>query len=367
MNRKSRLTGIDLFRAIAAYGVVVIHGLGTVPRDYFAEQVTRLFSNFSVPFFLVTAFYFMINSLFPLKRNGYLKSRAIRLLFPYIIWSLIHILARLFKSFILKADSENFSKFIGDPINIIFFGSASVQLYFLPLLFSGTLAAIVITRYLKKESPIGLLLILFILSIITDRLLLDSGNSFQLGKGIAFESLAAEIWSSANMNSISRVVLVNFSWTIRCLPYIFAGIILNESSVKTAMQNYNNKQNRMYLMLFTIAIVCILLLNIPLIVDIAAIILPYTALILGIVLSKEVEANALLENIGYCSFGIYLIHDLIALGFAVVITKVYPGIVGIQLSAIALLLIAGVVFLVSWGATFIISMNKKISTIFLGT
>jgi len=367
MNRKSRLTGIDLFRAIAAYGVVVIHGLGTVPRDYFAEQVTRLFSNFSVPFFLVTAFYFMINSLFSLKRNGYLKSRAIRLLFPYIIWSLIHILARLFKSFILKADSENFSKFIGDPINIIFFGSASVQLYFLPLLFSGTLAAIVITRYLKKESPIGLLLILFILSIITDRLLLDSGNSFQLGKGIAFESLAAEIWSSANMNSISRVVLVNFSWTIRCLPYIFAGIILNESSVKTAMQNYNNKQNRMYLMLFTIAIVCILLLNIPLIVDIAAIILPYTALILGIVLSKEVEANALLENIGYCSFGIYLIHDLIALGFAVVITKVYPGIVGIQLSAIALLLIAGVVFLVSWGATFIISMNKKISTIFLGT
>ncbi len=59
-NQKKRLLGIDLFRGIAAYGVVLIHGLGEIPRNENALLISNFFVAFCVPFFLATSFYFSI-------------------------------------------------------------------------------------------------------------------------------------------------------------------------------------------------------------------------------------------------------------------------------------------------------------------
>ena len=46
-----RLLGIDLFRGVAAYGVVLIHGLGEIPRDGNALVITNSFLVFCGSFF----------------------------------------------------------------------------------------------------------------------------------------------------------------------------------------------------------------------------------------------------------------------------------------------------------------------------
>lgn len=45
-----RLLGIDLFRGIAAYGVVLIHGLGEISRTENAGLISNYFVSFCVPF-----------------------------------------------------------------------------------------------------------------------------------------------------------------------------------------------------------------------------------------------------------------------------------------------------------------------------
>lgn len=51
-SQNKRLLGIDLFKGIAAYGVVLIHGLGELPRDENALLISKFFVAFCVPYFL---------------------------------------------------------------------------------------------------------------------------------------------------------------------------------------------------------------------------------------------------------------------------------------------------------------------------
>ncbi len=48
--QNKRLLGVDLFRGVSAYGVVLIHGLGELPRDEQALMISNFFVAFCVPF-----------------------------------------------------------------------------------------------------------------------------------------------------------------------------------------------------------------------------------------------------------------------------------------------------------------------------
>ena len=92
MKEKQRLLGIDLFRGIAAYAVILVHSgdeTWGIPVDQSASEFRHLFY-FAVPFFLATSFYFTTSK--P-NINVYRKfwlSRFQRILIPYLVSMLVY-------------------------------------------------------------------------------------------------------------------------------------------------------------------------------------------------------------------------------------------------------------------------------------
>ena len=89
------------------------------------------------------------------------------------------------------------------------------------------------------------MIFLCILSLGIYELLLVSGNAFKLGPNIAFQALLASIYPEGNQNPLIRLLLVELSWIIRCLPYIFIAMLLNypslrESVIKPSKGKNNN-------------------------------------------------------------------------------------------------------------------------------
>ncbi|SRR5579883_1404735 len=144
MNRKRRLVGIDLLKGVAAYAVVFIHSLGGPfgNTGFWAEKIGLFFTGFAVPFFLATSFYLMAQKLYCSNSPYSLKSRLKNILTPYLIWTLIYLLFRTIKCLVI-GDYQKISLLFSDPISILFFGGAAVQLYFIPLLMTGTIAILI--------------------------------------------------------------------------------------------------------------------------------------------------------------------------------------------------------------------------------
>ena len=150
MEKKLRLTGIDLLRGIATYAVVILHsdeGIVVEPPGWAAVVQ---FSGFAVPFFLATSFYLATDRLYVSDRPSNLKLRLTRLLIPYGFWSIIYILQKIVK-YALKNDFDKLLELFQDPIALIFFGGAAFHLYFLPLLLAGTFANQWAERLIKKK------------------------------------------------------------------------------------------------------------------------------------------------------------------------------------------------------------------------
>ena len=85
---KTRLTGVDLFRGIAVLAVIILHsdeGISTSPQGW--ETILE-FSGFAVPFFLAASFYLAFTKIYVNKGNFVLKERLVRLLTPYLFWTI---------------------------------------------------------------------------------------------------------------------------------------------------------------------------------------------------------------------------------------------------------------------------------------
>ncbi|MDJ0733714.1 MAG: acyltransferase [Nostocaceae cyanobacterium] len=367
---QKRLLGIDLFRVIAAYGVVLIHGLGEIPRDTNALYITNSFVPFCVPFFLVTAFYFSYNSLISKGIKFYLNNRIKRILIPYFAWTLIYLLARAIGWFLGK--KESFNRLISDPANIILFGASGVHLYFLPTLFCGTLVAIPIIKIFLKSHNGFLIILSFCVSILLYHFMTITGNNFILGEGIAFAQMidiskVPNIWLFQGM----RLILVALAWTIMCLPYIIFSIIINNDKCKKIIYHCtlhvkHGKESRFFFMLsFPLSIAVILGLKI----NFLYLLLPYISFLYAIIISGLFSQNKLIifisTKLSYFSFGIYLCHALITTGFLPVIVKVYPQILNFNLSPLLLIVSSLVIFLISLAITYCISLNKTVARILL--
>ena len=188
---KLRLLGIEFIRALSSYAVVLVHSgdeTWKLPIDTAAIQF-RLQFYFGVPFFLAVSFYFLTTKIELIYSPKFWISKVQRILIPYALWSSIFLVFRI-AIFTATNKTARLQHLIADPLSVIFLGGASYHLYFLPLLFVGTL--LILTAPLLTRFKIDNLTMIFIvtLAIVFYSLMESSGNGFQLGEtNTAFKSL----------------------------------------------------------------------------------------------------------------------------------------------------------------------------------
>lgn len=120
-----RNQSLDIFKMVAAFGVVAIH---LAPSTDSGEIVSKFFGIFAVPFFLVVSLYFFIVRNKKLVSPRFKDLRLDRILVPYLAWTIIYTFMRWVK---FRSSGEDFEI---NLVALIFFGGGAVQLYFLPLL-----------------------------------------------------------------------------------------------------------------------------------------------------------------------------------------------------------------------------------------
>ncbi len=358
---QKRLTGIDFFRGLAVYCVILVHcdeGVITYPSGWI-EILS--FAGFAVPFFLATAFYIAIYKRVTIGKPYPLYTRLQRLLIPYLTWTVIYISYKVIKYF-AAGDLESLLGVFTDPVSLILFGGAGFHLYFLPLLIDGTLFLKVSELWSCKLPKLPVLLVLEALSLIIYQWILISGNAFEPAAGRAFQDLFPQIPDMVfPVSTLVRFGLVTIALVARCVTYILAAMILCNSKIQRILGK--SVQHHSYAWLgFFIAINLFGRYFIPeAVLEVAK---GYLALISVIALSSKLRSHPLLSSIGTCSFGIYLIHLIFVEIFQIFASRYYPAYE--NPSSTILLLISALIFSVSWLATHFLAQYKSLSKVLFG-
>lgn len=356
MEKKPRLTGIDLLRGIATYAVIILHsdeGIAIKPPGWAA---IAQFASFAVPFFLATSFYLAIDRLYVSDRPSNLKLRLTRLLIPYSFWSLAYLVQKIVK-YAIKNDFDELLDLFQDPVALVFFGGAAFHLYFLPLLLAGTVANQWAENLIKNRTNLKYIVVFAAVSLICYELLLVSNNSFRLDLNTAFQTLFNQ--SILSSNPWLRIFLVEASWVIRCLPYIFIAMILTQPDIKKIWVKLLNKN-------ILISLMFVLLLNtfgyfLP--ASIYEICRGYAPLLIAICFSSILAKNPIISSLGTCSFGIYLVHLFVVEISQSLLKKIYPD---EGLSSLSLLVLAGFSFCISWIIVYYLSKQKLAAKLMFG-
>jgi peptidoglycan/LPS O-acetylase OafA/YrhL len=360
--KKSRdVLGIELGRGFAIFAVILDHtGDETwgIPITQNAVALRSLL-HFAVPFFLATAFYFMTSNIVT-RSSSFWRSRMKRILFPYVLWSCIFLISRII-IFTLSKKPERLKELLDDPLSIVFFGGASYHLHFLPMLITGTLLMLSV-KFLKKINTKTFDLIIYALvSIVIYHILESSGNSFELGRNVAFSSLL-NVWHiDPKDQPLLRMILVEISWILRCLPYFFTALILNKN-----LKNINGIAGQKSLIIGSLTL--FLLINALgdfIARDIKEPISAYLLLLFCIFSSSYFKSNTmsiLVKSIGICSYGIYLIHPFVINIVKLFLSKIAPDITA-SVSMNSILILSIWSFLISWIVVAVV--NKKMISKYL--
>lgn len=361
MGKKQRLIGIDLLRGIAIYAVVILHSDEGILVEPMGWAAILQFSGFAVPFFLATSFYLIVNKLYVSGSQFPWKSRLTRLLIPYGFWSLIYLLQKSLK-YLSKHETDKLIHLFQDPVSLIFFGGSAFHLYFLPLLLSGTVLIKSVDFLIKRNYKLTTLILGFLISTFIYELVLLSGNSFQIGPSIAFQTLVENTIPSGNQNPIVRIFLGELALIIRCLPYIFMAMVLNHPSISKKLVYFSNSST---LVLGFIFITLNISGNLFIPEALYEVTRGYTALLFAISLSTNLKENHIIANLGSCSFGIYLLHLLLVEVFQSLGNKFY-AITKIPVSTLTLLTSSVLIFLLSWVATYLLMKKKSVAKFMFG-
>ncbi len=360
-----RLLGVDLMRGIAAYAIVLVHsgdeslGVPVAP----AASSLRLLFYFAVPFFLATSFYFVLSKPEISISRRFWRSRIDRLLIPYAIWTVVYLIFR--SIFFIKTNQmERLWYLLNDPFAIFCFGSASYQLYFIPLLFTSTFL-IAIAKYLRQQHTSPIVIGCFaILSTIVYQWLLYSGNTFQLNPHTAFQGLVKAVdWDTYSL-PLLRFLLVQIAWLLNCLPYLLMGILILPLSDR--LTRANNSVRSIAIALCTLLFLlsgAATSIGIP---DILKdLIQAYSLLLISLIISSYIKINPWVESVGTSSFGIYLIHPFAMLVTKEIVAMLVPNL-SQEVSVLSMLSISGITFVLSWIAISFLKKNKWIARYTLG-
>ncbi len=361
--RRYRLLGIDLFRGIAVFCVIVLHSDGIITTKPPTWEVIRQFSGFAVPFFLSTSFYLAINKLYSFKENFNLIKRLKRLIIPYFSWSFIYIFYQ-FSKYLIEQESDKINSLLNHYVSTLFLGGAALHLYFLPLLITGTLVIKLCHYLILRQINLRYLLIGVLLSLIFYQEILISGNSFQVGYNVAFQPLLDSIFLQRN-NPLMNLISVWLSWILRCIPYIIIAMVLSHPITKNKLRKFNFQRLNYVLFISFMFLITNLFAENILPESIYEISRGYLALLVAILISRYLKNNYILNSLGVCSFGIYLIHLLVIDFGQIIILKIYPE-YGIQTSSLMLLTFSIFSFIVSWVAIYFLVKQKTIAPIMFG-
>jgi len=344
---KTRFLGIEFGRGLSTYAVILVHSgdeTWGLPISSIAIEFRHLFY-FAVPFFLATAFYFVTTKSEIGYSRKFWQSRVERILIPYVTWSMLFLISRVIV-FTLTHKPNRVQQLLQDPLSLVFMGGVSYHLYFLPLLFAGTVLTLLmplLDRLKVRGYRLGLI---SMLGVSLYWLLEATGNSFQLGEDIAFEKLLGAWGINFEQYPGLRLVMVEVAWVIRCLPYFLISLSLNW-----------HPQQMKYLLAkiqptgwITLFVLCNLLGRKFLPGALSELLLAYSLLFSCLSVSNYFAASfseRFMISVGACSFGIYLIHPFIMNTVKPVVTHLWFD-TSSAISVASMLVISIPTFLFSW-------------------
>lgn len=358
MEKKQRLVGIDLFRGIAAYAVVILHSDEGIPVQSATWSAILHFSAFAVPFFLATSFYLTINKLSSGNKAYTWHSRLYRLLIPYGIWSLIYLGQKVIK-YLIKHEPEKIQELFQDPLALIFLGQSAFHLYFIPLLLSGSVLVIGAKYLVRKRVKLGVLLGVLIGSLIIAELykaFLFGSIPNQANSDLAAQALLEFTSPIGRGNAFIHLILVELGYIARCLPYIAVALLLNHSSIQGRLIKFSPKDTALILAVFLI----LNAFSVPLLPQtVYEVAKGYSALLLAVAISTNLKKNTIIASLGSCSFGIYLMHLMIVEVFWSIAKKM--NLLTDHVSILPLITVTTLSFLVSWVLTSLLMKQKPVA------
>jgi peptidoglycan/LPS O-acetylase OafA/YrhL len=349
--KRQRLMGLDLFRGIAAFAVVIMHsdeGVAELPVGW--ESILN-FVPFAVPFFLAASFYLTMGKLSSGKSVDW-RSRLSRLLIPYSFWSLVYVGLDLAR-FTAKYQPDKIWNLLQNTPGIIFLGQAAFHLYFIPLLVTGMLIVVAAEPLFRKPIKIPTLLGFLTFSL----LFYQAYQEFSLG---TLERAAIEPAVGPLGFGIVLLLLKIMGYGIRSLPYVATALLLNHPLLHRRLAGLNIRATAVLLVMFLI----INILPFSFIPStIHEMLRAYSTLLLALALSNCLKPQSVVASIGNCSFGIYLMHLLIV--------QIFTSVAGhfnffTRVSLVSLLTVAIVGFGLSWLLSLLLIRSKAVSKIMFG-
>jgi peptidoglycan/LPS O-acetylase OafA/YrhL len=360
-SQKPRMIGIDLFRGFAIYAVVVLHideGVNTLPNDW--NWITD-FALFAVPFFLATAFYFAIGRLYHTQKPYPLYSRLLRLIIPYSCWSILY-LAYRFSKYTITGESTKIMDLFSDPISIIFFGGAAFHLYFIPLLISGTFLIKGAEFLIKRNVRLKHLLYVALISLVLYEVVLAIEGSLQGNDSLATQPIQLIALTLDQYSPFSHWLKTELFWMLRCLPYVMMAMILAHPANPNGILKISKYNPVLWVFVF---LTCNIFGDVFLPSSLHELARGFTALIAAIALSNDLKIYTPIRQLGFCSFGIYLIHLFFVEVFQSAAVRIEPDYTN-SISTITLVSASIVVFLISWITVTILTNYSRVSKILFG-
>ena len=358
MNAARRIDGIDLFRGIAAFAVVILHSDEGIKTDPQGWSFLINFSAFAVPFFLATSFYLLVDKLNNSVHLIKWTDRFSRLLIPYAFWSIFYLGIKI--QFFLKRTPHKINGLLDNWYGLLFLGQSEFHLYFIPLLMAGILLVVAAESFIRSKPHLFLLSFLLLLCIFVNQYYL-SLNLEDINLFLAWIAEGFHINTFKLDQNILKFFVKLFGLFLRCSSYIAVALIFSRLMIKDKLLNLKLYGFFVCLILF-IVVNAFPIFNLPKVVE--ELLKGYITLSLAFASSSYIKNNPIISSLGRCSFGIYLMH----FAFFQILWS-FVSRFGLNLKHPSFLMLASSVvfaYLMSWILTHFIMKKKNISKIIFG-
>jgi peptidoglycan/LPS O-acetylase OafA/YrhL len=349
-SNKERFAGVDFFRGLGAYAVVILHANPQASVQSPTWLMLQNLSDFAVPFFLAASFYFTVGKASIRTTPTQWGQRIKRLMLPYLFWSLTYLGFRILR-YGLDRNFEEIIDVFKETLVLLILGQAgfAFHLYFVPLLLTGTIMLILMEPQLQKRISSPAIVGLIGISL----------GCYQIYSETVLSIIKSD---KAQVHSLIYILAIAIGYLIRCLPYILTSWLLHRVNIQQLLK----PETKSYL----IPCLGVVFLGINLF---GATVFPkalneltiaYSTLLLALGWSNPLLQHKVIQNMSNCSFGIYLMH-LLWIDLIWIIFKRMDW--AAQLSVSMLLAMATLVFLASWGTTNFLIRRQPFARIMFGT